>query len=113
MTMEFEGTELELVERACRALAERARRDAEPAKGMSVERIHKELTGALPTRCEATQCSAEHARSGAAAEECAADQARMTDRPLRRRWNFTCQSGRLGGALENILLQEIYEFERK
>jgi hypothetical protein len=42
MTIEFEGRELEIVERACRSLAERARRDAEGAKGTSVEKIHKE-----------------------------------------------------------------------
>jgi hypothetical protein len=36
----LENEELELFERAARALAERARRDAEGAKGTSVERIH-------------------------------------------------------------------------
>jgi len=35
MTIEFEGDDLELVERACRNLAEMARRDAEGCKGCS------------------------------------------------------------------------------
>jgi len=41
VTIEFAGEDLELVEQACRELAERARRDAEVLKGSSVEPIHK------------------------------------------------------------------------
>ena len=41
MTIAFDGADLELVERACRALAECARRDAESAKGSSLELIHQ------------------------------------------------------------------------
>ena len=41
VTIAFEGEDLELVEGACRELAERARRDAEAVKGTSVEPIHK------------------------------------------------------------------------
>jgi len=41
VTIAFEGEDLELVEQACRELAERARRDAEAVKGTSVEPIHK------------------------------------------------------------------------
>jgi hypothetical protein len=41
MTIEFAGDDLELVERACRALAERARHDAEAVPGTPVEYIHK------------------------------------------------------------------------
>ena len=41
MTIEFAGDDLELVERACRALAERARQDAEAVPGTPVEYIHK------------------------------------------------------------------------
>ena len=41
MTMEFEGNELEIPERACRNLAEMARRDAEGCRGDSVEQIHR------------------------------------------------------------------------
>jgi hypothetical protein len=41
MTIDFEGNDLELIERACRNLAEMARRDAEGCKGNSVEQIHK------------------------------------------------------------------------
>ena len=41
MTMEFEGNELEILERACRNLAEMARRDAEGCRGNSVEQIHR------------------------------------------------------------------------
>jgi hypothetical protein len=41
MTITFESDELEIVERACRNLAEMARRDAEGCKGNSVEQIHR------------------------------------------------------------------------
>ena len=41
MTIAFEGDDLELVERACRALAERARHDAESVKGSEFEQIHQ------------------------------------------------------------------------
>ena len=41
MTIAFEGADLELVEQACRALADRARRDAESAKGSAFEQIHQ------------------------------------------------------------------------
>ena len=41
ITIAFEGEDLELVEQACRELAERARRDADALKGTSVERIHE------------------------------------------------------------------------
>jgi hypothetical protein len=41
VTIAFEGEDLELVEQACRELAERARRNAEAVKGTSVERVHK------------------------------------------------------------------------
>jgi len=41
VTIAFEGADLELVERACRALAECARRDAESAKGGEFEQIHQ------------------------------------------------------------------------
>lgn len=41
VTIEFAGEDLELVEQACRELAERARRDAEVVKGTSVEPAHK------------------------------------------------------------------------
>jgi ribosomal protein S10 len=41
VTIAFEGEDLELVEQACRELAERARRDAEAVKGTSVEPVHK------------------------------------------------------------------------
>ena len=41
MTITFEAEDLELVERACRNLAEMARRDAEGCRGNSVERIHR------------------------------------------------------------------------
>ena len=41
ITIAFEGDELALVERACRALAERARRDAELSEGRAFEHIHK------------------------------------------------------------------------
>ena len=41
VTIAFEGEDLELVEQACRELAERARRKAEAVKGTSVEPIHK------------------------------------------------------------------------
>ena len=41
VTIAFEGADLELVERACRALAECARRDAESAKGSAFEQIHQ------------------------------------------------------------------------
>jgi hypothetical protein len=41
VTIAFEGEDLELVEQACRELAERARRDAESVKGTSGEPIHK------------------------------------------------------------------------
>jgi ribosomal protein S10 len=41
VTIAFEGQDLELVEQACRQLAERARRDAEAVRGTSVEPIHK------------------------------------------------------------------------
>jgi hypothetical protein len=41
VTITFEGADLELVERACRALAERARRDAESVKGGAFEQIHQ------------------------------------------------------------------------
>jgi hypothetical protein len=41
VTIAFEGEDLELVEQACRALAERARRDAESAKGSAFEQIHQ------------------------------------------------------------------------
>jgi hypothetical protein len=41
VTIEFAGEDLELVEQACRELAERARRDAELDKGTPVEPVHK------------------------------------------------------------------------
>jgi hypothetical protein len=41
MTIEFEGRELEILERACRNLAEMARRDAEGCNGNSVEQVHR------------------------------------------------------------------------
>jgi hypothetical protein len=41
VTIAFEGDDLELVERACRALAETAGRDAESVKGSSFEQIHQ------------------------------------------------------------------------
>jgi hypothetical protein len=41
VTIAFEGEDLELVEQACRELAERARRDAEAGKGTPVEPIYK------------------------------------------------------------------------
>jgi hypothetical protein len=41
VTIAFEGEDLELVEQACRELADRARRDAEAVKGTSVEPVHK------------------------------------------------------------------------
>jgi hypothetical protein len=41
VTIAFEGEDLELVEQACRALAERASRDAESARGSVFEQIHK------------------------------------------------------------------------
>lgn len=41
VTIAFEGEDLELVEQACRELAERARREAEAVKGTSVEPVHK------------------------------------------------------------------------
>jgi hypothetical protein len=41
VTIAFEGEDLELVEQACRELAERARLDAEAVKGTSVEPMHK------------------------------------------------------------------------
>jgi hypothetical protein len=41
VTIEFAGEDLELVEQACRELAERARRGAEVDKGTSVEPVHK------------------------------------------------------------------------
>ena len=41
VTIAFEGEDLELVEQACRELAERARREAEAVKGTPVEPIHK------------------------------------------------------------------------
>jgi cell division GTPase FtsZ len=41
VTIEFAGEDLELVEQACRELAERARRDAEVVKGTSVEPAHQ------------------------------------------------------------------------
>jgi|KBSMisStandDraft_5_1062788.scaffolds.fasta_scaffold54998_4 hypothetical protein len=41
VTISFEGADLEFVERACRALAERARREAESAKGSTFEQIHQ------------------------------------------------------------------------
>jgi ribosomal protein S10 len=41
VTIAFEGEDLELVEQACRELAERARREAEAGKGTSAEPIHK------------------------------------------------------------------------
>jgi len=41
VTIAFEGDDLELVEQACRALAERAGRDAESVKGSPFEQIHK------------------------------------------------------------------------
>ena len=41
VTIAFEGDDLELVEQACRALAERASRDAASAKGSVFEQIHK------------------------------------------------------------------------
>jgi dihydroneopterin aldolase len=40
VTIAFEGEDLELVEQACRELAERARREAEAVKGTSIEPIH-------------------------------------------------------------------------
>jgi hypothetical protein len=42
VTLTFEEQELELVERTFRVIAERARRDAERAKGTTVERLHRE-----------------------------------------------------------------------
>ena len=45
--MTIEDKELELVERACRSLAEIARRDAEAAKATTVERIHLEARAEL------------------------------------------------------------------
>jgi hypothetical protein len=41
VTIAFEGEDLELVEQACRELAERARREAEAGKGTSVEPVQK------------------------------------------------------------------------
>jgi hypothetical protein len=41
VTIAFEDQDLALVEQACRALAERARRDADSAKGGVYEQIHK------------------------------------------------------------------------
>jgi hypothetical protein len=41
MTITFEAEELELVERACRNLAEMAHRDADGCRGNSVEQIHR------------------------------------------------------------------------
>jgi len=41
VTIAFEGDDLELVERACRALAECARRDAESVKGSAFEQVHQ------------------------------------------------------------------------
>jgi len=41
VTIAFEGEDVELVEQACRALAERAGRDAESVKGSAFEQIHK------------------------------------------------------------------------
>lgn len=41
VTIAFEGEDLELVEQACRELAERARQDAEAVKGTPVEPVHK------------------------------------------------------------------------
>jgi hypothetical protein len=41
VTIEFAGEDLELIEQACRELAERASRDAEVLKGTSVEPLHK------------------------------------------------------------------------
>jgi hypothetical protein len=43
VTIAFEGEDLELVEQACRELAERARRDAEEVKGTAVEPVHKSV----------------------------------------------------------------------
>ena len=40
VTIEFAGEDLELVEQACRELAERARREAEVVKGTPVEPAH-------------------------------------------------------------------------
>jgi len=41
VTIAFEGEDLELVEQACRELAERARREAEALKGTSGEPVQK------------------------------------------------------------------------
>jgi len=41
VTIAFEGDDLELVERACRTLAECAGRDAELVRGSEFEQIHK------------------------------------------------------------------------
>jgi hypothetical protein len=40
VTLAFEREDLELLEQACRELAEHARRDAEAVKGTSVESVH-------------------------------------------------------------------------
>ena len=41
MTITLKPDELELFERAARALADRARREAENAKGASIEQMHR------------------------------------------------------------------------
>jgi hypothetical protein len=74
VTITFENEDLELVERSCRALAERARRDAEGCKGNFVERLHRSAQAQWLRLADRIKAARLTRGPGAAALECALDQ---------------------------------------
>jgi hypothetical protein len=65
-------SDLEILERAARALAERARRDAENVRGTTIEKIHRETQSKVSALRRSDQGCAGSTGSGAATVECAA-----------------------------------------
>jgi hypothetical protein len=70
-------SDVEILERAARALEERARIDAEGTKGTSIEEIHRESQAQYLRFAD--RIKAVRSRPTPRAAECAAYQARMTE----------------------------------